>query len=172
MRLKSQLAAILISASLLAPAAAIFAAGKPESDGIDLRSYHLGGIASWSEVVNIGIKRMALSSAMPEEAMDELLEAAQGIANDAGVSTYRESNFLSTDLFPLSATQDKHVLIVYRGSTLDEYLALKKRKNDLVAAGNYSAMERKEIAWALGKLLSYPDEKINQLLSRNATTKQ
>ena len=112
MKFKFQLAAFLISAFLLAPGAVLFAAGNPESGDIDLRSYHLGGIATWSEVVSIGIKRMALSSAMSEQRMDELLEAAQGIANDAEVSAYRESDFLSTDLFPLSATRDKHVLII------------------------------------------------------------
>jgi len=99
--------------------------------------------------------------------MDELLEAAQGIAMNAEVSTYRESNFLATDLFPLSATQDKHVLIIYRGNTLDDYLALKKRKGELLGVDKYDAAARKEIAWALGELLSYPETKINQLLSRN-----
>jgi hypothetical protein len=104
---------------------------------------------------------------MSAQQMDELLEAAQDITTSAGVSSYRENTFITTDLFPLSATQDKQVLIIYSGSTLDEYLALKKRKEKLLGAGKYDAAARKEIAWALGELLSYPATKINQLLSRN-----
>ncbi len=166
MKFNLHLATLLVFTSLLVPGKALFAAGEPAMKDIDLRSYHLGGIASWSEVVSIGIKKMALSSAMSAQEMDELLEAAQGIATSAEVSTYRENGFLATDLFPLSATQDKHVLIIYSGETLDDYLALKKRKEELVGAGKYDAAARKEIAWALGELLSYPPARINQLLSR------
>lgn len=166
MKINLRLAALLIFTTLLIPGKVLFAAGDPAMKDIDQRSYHLGGIASWSEVVSIGIKKMALSSAMSGEEMDALLEAAQGIATSAEVSTYRENNFLATDLFPLSATQDKHVLIIYRGETLDNYLALKKRKEVLVGAGKYDAAARKQIAWALGELLSYPPARINQLLSR------
>ena len=78
---------------------------------------------------------------------------------------YREPDFLVTDLFPASATADKEVLIIYRGDTLKEYQALKERKEQLVASGQYRDEARRDIAWSLGKLLSYPDAKINELLA-------
>ena len=167
MKFKTQFLPLLICVSLLLPAKVLLAAGAPNSNQIDSRSYHLGGIASWSEVVSIGIKKMALSSAMSEGELDSLLEAAMTIVGKAGVSAYREPAFITTDLFPLSATGDKQVLIIYRGTTLDEYLALKKRKQALLAADEYAGEARRNIAWSLGKLLSNPDAKIEQLLDKN-----
>jgi hypothetical protein len=44
-------------------------------------------------------------------------------------------------------------------------MALKDRKAALVARGEYEGAVRTEVAWAMGKLLSYPDAKIEQLLA-------
>ena len=94
------------------------------------------------------------------------------IAERANVRFYRETDFMVTDLFPASATHGKHVLIVYKGSTLDDYMAVKKRKAALVKSGNYTGKTREKIAWAMGKLLSYPDARILELIARNTTTPQ
>ena len=130
----------------------------------DPLSYSLGNFSAFAEVVNIGIKKMALSNALPSAEMDDLEREARPIAQERGVAVYREADFLVTDLFPLSATENKEVLIIYRGSTLDEYNALKHRKARLVEAGECEGEARREIAWVMGKLLSYPDEKIRELL--------
>ena len=130
----------------------------------DPLSYAVGNFAAFAEIVNIGIKKMALSNALPSAEMEGLAREAVGIAEEREVDVYRETDFLVTDLFPMSATENKEVLIIYRGSTLNEYNELKARKAELVEAGNYAGEARREIAWAMGKLLSYPDEKIQQLL--------
>lgn len=148
---------------------AIAMADTSNQSQIDKHSFYLGGIHTWVEVVDIGIKKMALSSAMSAEEMDKLEEQAREMAENAGVEIYRESGFLVTDLFPLAATRDKQVLIIYRGNTLNEYNALKERKAELVKTKKYSGAARREIAWAMGKLLSYPDEKIDQLIVKNHT---
>lgn len=148
-------------------ATAMAAAGDERAPGataIDQRSYRLGGIDSWAEGVNAGVKKMALSSPMSAQEMDALLEDAQRIAKDNKVELYREADFLVTDLFPTSATEGKQVLIIYQGTTKNEYLALKKRKAELVKAGKYTGAAREQIARQLGKLLSYPDAKIDALL--------
>ena len=139
-----------------------------DSKVIDRYSYNLGGLNVWLEVIAIGIKKMALSSAVSPQEMDGLEAKARSMAEEADVKLYREADFIVTDLFPRSATQGKHVLIVYRGSTLDEYMALKARKTALVEAGEYAGKARLEIAWDLGKLLSYPDARIRELLGSNA----
>ena len=159
---------LLLLLNLTVLSGAIFAAPEIDENDIDRRSFTLGGIASWAEVVDIGIKKMALSAAASSEVMDGLVEAAEDIAKWAKVEIYREPEFLTTDLFPLAATKDKEVLIIYKGNTLEEYKALKARKAGLVKSGNYSGDARREIAWTMGKLLSYPDAKIEQLMSKNA----
>jgi hypothetical protein len=133
----------------------------------DPLSYAIGNFSGFSEVVNIGIKKMALSLALSSAEMDDLEREVIPIAQQRGVDIYREPEFLVTDLFPPTATEDKEVLIIYRGSTLDEYRALKDKKAALLAADEYEGEMRREIAWEMGKLLSYPDEKIRELLGED-----
>jgi hypothetical protein len=131
---------------------------------IDQRSYRLGGIDSFAEVVGMGIKKLALSSAMAPQEMDALVDDARRIAADNSVELYRETDFLVTDLFPASATRGKHVLLIYRGTAKDEYLALKQRKTELTATAKYTGKAREDIAREMGRLLSYPEAKIDEML--------
>ncbi len=57
------------------------------------------------------------------------------------------------------------MLLIYTGAVKDEYLALKKEKQALVASGRYEGEARKDIARKMGRLLSYSEEKIAALLS-------
>lgn len=139
--------------------------GGGESWKLDPLSYAIGNFSTFAEIVDIGLKKMALSQALPAAEMDRLEQEVRAIAHEWEVEIYREPDFLITDLFPASATSGKDVLIIYRGDTLDEYEALKARKAALVADGSYEGAARTELAWAMGKLLSYPDEKIEQLLA-------
>ncbi len=134
---------------------------------IDQRSYNLGGLGAFGEMVNIGVKKMALSAALPPEDMDALIEEATRVAKRNNVEIYRENDFLVTDLFPASITNGKHVLVIYKGETKQKYLDLKNRKSRLVASNQYTGQAREEIARRLGAMLSYPEWKINELISHN-----
>ena len=81
---------------------------------------------------------------------------------------WRETDFLVTDLYPADVAEGKHVLLIYTGDTLDQYLALKADKAKLVAAGEYDGDAREEIARRFGRLLSYPDSVIDDLLERQS----
>ena len=136
-----------------------------ESDGIDKRSYRLGGIGAFSEVVGAGVKKLALSSPMTPQEMDALMDEAKKIAERNGVNLYRETDFLVTDLFPASVTEGKHVLLIYLDPVKEEYMALKAKKEKLIADQAYEGDARLEIARAMGRLLSYSEEKIEAMLS-------
>ena len=131
---------------------------------IDLRSYRLGSIASWSEAVSVGVKELALGSPATPDEMDALIDEAEKIATRFGISVYRETDLLVTDLFPDDVAKDKHVLLLYRPPTLEKYLALKQQKADLVEAGEYTGKAREDIARGFGRLLSYPDSVIDEKL--------
>ena len=133
---------------------------------IDQRSYRLGGIGAFAEMVGAGVKRLALSDAMPPEEMDALIEEARAIAEGDGAEVYLETEFLVTDLFPADITDGMQVLLIYRGSALQEYVDLKERKKLLVESGSYVEDARAEIAREMGRLLSYPEDKILSLLTR------
>ena len=143
-------------------------APPPPAEGtptIDQRSYVLGGIGAFAEMVGAGAKTLALSAPLPPGEMDALEADARRIAAQNGAEIYREKDFLVTDLFPGELTDGMHVLLIYRGETLDAYLALKGEKERLEGAEAYDERARIEIARRFGRLLSYSDERIAALLA-------
>ena len=123
---------------------------------IDQRSFTLGGLSTFAEMVRVGVKTLALSAAVTPEEMDDLVADAERIAGEEGVLLYREPDLIVTDLFPAEVAVGKHVLLIYKGATLDDYLTLKRRKSELVASGSYTGEARRDIARQFGRLLSYP----------------
>lgn len=137
------------------------AAGEP---AIDVRSYRLGGMGAFAEMVGAGVKDLALSSPMTAMEVDGLLAEAHRIAAENGAEIYREADFLVTDLFSSDLTDGLEVLLIFKGNTLDRYLEIKQDKESLVGAGSYHGEARLEIARRFGSLLSYPDSRIEELL--------
>jgi catechol 2,3-dioxygenase-like lactoylglutathione lyase family enzyme len=134
-------------------------------------SYELGVVAGFSELVNAGVKRLALSSPMTPNEMDRFVEQAETIAAKHNVSVYRETNLIITDLFPSDIAEGKHVLLLYQGTTLDEYFELKNDFLGLKEKGLYYKEEKRELSRRFGRLLSYSPKKINQLLAENTSFK-
>ena len=135
-------------------------------DAIDERSYRLGGIGAFSEMVSVGLKSLALSAPMTPAEMDALIEDAERIARENGVKIYRETDFLVTDLFPEDLTDGKHVFLIYVDPVKADYMALKAEKNDLIEQGRYEGEARLDVARQMGRLLSYPEARIDEMLER------
>ena len=134
---------------------------------IDQHAFALGGLSAFAEMVRVGVKTLALSAPLTSEEMDDLVADAEHIAREEGVLLYREADLIVTDLFPADVAEGKHVLLIYKGATLEAYLALKKRKSELAASGSYAGEARRDIARQFGKLLSYPDANIEELINKN-----
>ena len=133
---------------------------------IDHRSYQLGIIGGFAEVVRLGVKQLALSEVLSPEEMDDMMTDMQVIADRNEVEIWRETDFLVTDLYPAYVAEGKHVLLIYTGDTLEQYLAIKADKAALIAAGEYEGEAREEIARRFGRLLSYPEEVITDLIGK------
>lgn len=138
----------------------------PHESGIDEKSYQLGIMGGFAEVVRLGVKTLALSEVMHPAEMDDVMEDAAVIAERNRVEMWRETDFLVTDLYPADVAEGKHVLLIYTHDTLDRYLALKADKAALVETGNYQGEEREDIARRFGHLLSYPEAVIDDLLQQ------
>ncbi|MCP4896765.1 MAG: hypothetical protein GY906_07275 [bacterium] len=134
---------------------------------IDRRSYALGAIAAFSEMVDLGIKKLGFSATFKHGEVDALLEEAEAIARKHNVKLYRESDLIVTDLFPADVAENMEILIIYSGDDIDDYLALKSKKQQLVEQERYDKTDRRTIAYELGKLLSYPDVEIERLLTED-----
>ncbi len=132
-------------------------------------AYVLGGIGAFGEMVNAGVKKLALSAPLPPAEMDNIMEEATRVAEQNQVEVFREPDLLVTDLFPAEATQGKDVLLIYQGTTKDEYLQLKEDARKLEATGLYKGRAREAIARRMGRLLGYPPHHINQLLAANSS---
>ncbi len=136
---------------------------------IDQRSYQLGVMGGFAEVVKLGVKQLALSEVMTPEEMDGVMDDAMVIAERNQVQMWREADFLVTDLYPADVAAGKHVLLIYTGDTLDRYLAIKADQARLAAAGEYEGDAREEIARRFGRLLSYPEAVIDDLLEQKSS---
>lgn len=132
-------------------------------------AYELGVIAAFSELINAGVKKLALSAPMNPENMDAFIIEAETIAAKHNVSVFREPELIITDLFPTDIATGRDVLLLYQGTTKDAYLRLKADKEKLVASDAYLGNSRMEIARRFGRMLSYAPQKINQLISQNTS---
>ena len=165
MRIRAILAVATLAVLIAAPLKAQDDATMPN---IDQRSYQLGIMGGFAEVVKLGVKQLALSEVMTPEDMDGVMDDAMVIAERNEVQMWRETDFLVTDLYPANVAVGKHVLLIYTGDTLDQYLAIKADKARLVDKGEYEGAAREEIARRFGRLLSYPESVIDDLLERQS----
>ena len=136
-------------------------------DKLDRRSYNLGMIYAFAEVVGSGVKRLGLSPPLTEEEYESVIDDTRLIADEYGVTLHTDRDFLETLLFNPEYTRGKIVIhLADSGETLDEYLRLKERKRRLEEAGELTRAKEEEIARGLGALLSYSEEAIERLLEK------
>jgi hypothetical protein len=136
---------------------------------IDQRSFMLGKMFAYSELIGIGLKEMAFSSPFLPQEYHALVHDAQRIARDHGVRLRLEKKILVTDLFPEEFTRGKWVFIIYKDPrVLERYMGLKSWKAKLLKVAAYKGRERKSIAEGLGKLLSYRNQTVRELLRNNS----
>ena len=134
---------------------------------IDWRSYQLGVISAFAEVVDNGCKRLALSSPMTRVQFDSVIEDAQEIAANRDLILHVDDDFLETILFDHEPIRGKTVIhIVSEQAIVDEYLGLKEKKRRHAEAGTLTDDVEHEVAWGLGRLLSYDDNSIKRLLKK------
>ncbi|MEE0210602.1 MAG: hypothetical protein UEP78_00880 [Negativibacillus sp.] len=136
---------------------------------LDGYSYQCGVIDAFNEVVRAGVKQIALSHPVDtKEEMMELIPFSQQICQQYGNRFYLEESPLLTDLFPISLNKGKYNIIYYRQEEdIRQYLALKKRKQQLLEQQAYQGEARRQIAVEYGRLLSYSPEAIERYLAQN-----
>ena len=102
---------------------------KPaEIQEIEKRSFALGAIAAFSEMVDLGIKKLGFSTTLTTDEADDLLGEAEKLAARYDVKLYREKDLIVTDLFSADIAIGREVLIIYSGDDINDYLDLKKMK--------------------------------------------
>ncbi len=133
-------------------------------DGFNLESYHLGMIYAFAEVVGSGVKPLALSPPMTHEEYTRIQDPIKAMAEEYGVHTLVDEDFLVTKLFNPVFTEGKIVIhfakdpaVLERYKRLKEFKARKQRESRL-------AESEEEIARELGAILGYDKDTIESLL--------
>lgn len=135
---------------------------------IDEYSYELGVMDCFCEMTAAGLKRLAMSHPCADREIWKSYEPEViRLCQEYEISFYPETEPLITDLFPPRMNEGTcHYLFYREQEVIEEYLALKKDKERAVQENEYDSRKRYEIAWRLGKLLSYPDEGIRRCIEK------
>ena len=135
---------------------------------IDRYSYELGVMDCFCEMTASGLKGLAMSHPCPDrKEWESFRPAVQKLCQKYEISFYPEEDPLITDLFPARMNQGTCHYLFYRDkAVLQEYLAIKAERKKAIEEHCYVDPKRYELAWRLGKLLSYPDEGIRRYIRR------
>lgn len=136
---------------------------------MDKYAYECGIIDCFNEMVKAGLKPLALSHPCETaEERDGYLPFCDQICRHYQTHYHIEDEPLLSDLFPLSMNRGKfNILFYYDEETIDAYLALKRRKEELINDNAYFGQKREAIAVEFGKLLGYPLFGIKRLIAEN-----
>jgi len=132
---------------------------------VDLRSFQLGMINCFAEMVAAEVKPLAISPPLRPAEHEGLREATEAIVEGSEIQSYLETELLVTDLQSPEFTEGKWSILFFKTeATLQAYLKLKDRKATLERAGKYSADARRSVSRAFMELLGYPDSTITRKL--------
>lgn len=132
------------------------------------QAYHCGVIDAFNEAVASGVKKLALSH--PFDSTDErrkVLPFVDEICAKYHTMYYLEDRLLISDLFPANANQGKAMILFFKEQeVLEEYLLLKRVKAEAIHRHEYASV-RLAIAHRFGALLSYSQQRIEELIQNN-----
>jgi catechol 2,3-dioxygenase-like lactoylglutathione lyase family enzyme len=127
-----------------------------------------GSLEVFMEMVQAGVKPIALSHPMSSVEAQLFLPEAKRLSEKYEVEFFRESALIDTDLFNDSVMIGKEVLVIYKGNSLAVYEMLKSQAAELTKTGEYFGAKKEAVSRAFGRLLGYPTSRINDLLAENS----
>jgi hypothetical protein len=141
--------------------------GQEHTLAIDRLSFQLGMMNCFVEMVACGVKRLALSPPLLPADYRKVRAASERMVAGFGIRSYLEQSLLITDLQSPEFTRGRWSILYFRSQdVLDSYLELKRRRAELEGAGKFDRAAAKEISRRFMRLLSYPDEVIEEKLSK------
>jgi hypothetical protein len=134
---------------------------------VDRISFLLGMINCFVEMVACGVKKLAISPPLRPEDYQAVKDASDKMVKAFRIKSHLEKSLLETDLQSKDFTQGKWSILYYADDhILREYLLLKKRKEQLDKESRYKGKARKQISQQFMRLLSYPENRISEKLSK------
>jgi hypothetical protein len=119
------------------------------------------------EMVACGVKDLAISPPLFPKDYSSIEESSEKIVRSFGIKSYLEKSLLVTDLQTADFTRGKWSILYYKDeAVLRKYLDLKALQERLERDKKYDDKARKDISRKFMRLLSYPDENIEEKLSK------
>jgi hypothetical protein len=141
--------------------------GDALSKKIDRLSFQLGMINCFVEMVANGAKKLAISPPLRPKDYEAIKGASNRIVKAFRIKSYLEKSLLVTDLQSPDFTSGRWSILYYEDDDIiRKYKGLKEMKSQLEQKNRYDQKARKQISREFMRLLSYPDDKIEQILSR------
>jgi hypothetical protein len=134
--------------------------------GVDERSFHLGMIQAFAEVVASGCKPLALGPPMDAGELESLRSQVAEVVAEYELVTETDDDFLTTRLFNPAFTEGKSVILLAASEeVLAQYRFLKECKRAALEVGCWGESEE-PTARGLGALLGYSSAAVEGLLVR------
>ena len=129
------------------------------------RSFQLGMINCFAEMVAVGVKRLAISPPLLPADYEAIREASEAIVEGSGIHSWLETSLLVTHLQSPEFTRGKWSVLYFKDpAVLGDYLELKERKASLEAAERFDEAAAREVSREFMQLLSYPEDVIEAKL--------
>ena len=107
------------------------------------------------------VKRLAINPPIDPSNLNIMLEASEIISDGFGTKYRFEESLIVTDIQSAEFTEGKNSILYYvTDDAIAEYLDLKEKIKSLTEKNQYFGQKRREISFAFGRLLGYPDEVI------------
>ena len=136
---------------------------------LDQRSFEIGMINAFVEMVACGVKPLAISPPIEPDHLELMRRASEELSQAFGTSCYIEQSLMITDIQSAAFTEGKYSILYYKDpSALVRYLTLKREADALRASGCYHGPRRREISVAFGRLLGYPTDVIHAKVDSEA----
>ncbi len=124
---------------------------------LDKKSYEIGMINSFIEMIACGVKPLAISPPIDPDDLSLMEEASDELSRGFGTKWFTVENLIITDIQSEAFTAGKNSILYYRDdSVAEKYRDLERQISDLKAAGKYCGEARRNISIEFGKLLGYP----------------
>lgn len=134
---------------------------------IDRISFQLGMINCFAEMVACGVKKLALSPPLTPGDYRTVGPFSKKIVEGFGIKSFLEKNLLITGLQSEKFTRNKWSVLYFKtDDVLDAYLALKEKKRRLEEKNDYDGKAERDVSREFMRLLSYPDDVIQEKLNR------
>jgi len=124
---------------------------------LDRRSYEIGMINSFIEIVACGVKPLAISPPIAPEDLPLMEEASKTLSEGFGTKYCVVESLMITDIQSAEFTKGKNSILYYKDDeVIRRYHEMDRQIAELTAEGKYSGKIRRDLSIEFGQMLGYP----------------